>query len=93
MKYSDRPGAKGILDWVPKAGKRVAHRHAKGYQTQQDGIEKAVGAQQCFLQNLQLDQWLLHVTVKFKGPGHGLKHHLTTKLLNLLITFPDTVLV
>lgn len=82
MKYRDRPGAKRTLDQVPNAGKRVAHRHGKGDQTQEDRIERAAGAQQCFLQHLQLDQWLLHVTVKFKGPGHGLKHHLTTKLLS-----------
>lgn len=84
MKYRDRPGAKGILDRVPKARKRVAHRHGKWDQTQ------AIGAQQCFVQDLQLDQWLLHVTVKFKRPGPGLKHHLTMKLLNLYYLYSLT---
>lgn len=82
MKYEDRPGVKGILDQVPKVRKRVARRHSKGDQTREDGIERAVGAQQCFLQDLQPDPCLLHVTVKFKEPGHELKHHLTRKLLN-----------
>lgn len=67
---------------MPKSGKKVTHRHDKGDKTQEDGIERAVGAQQRFLQDLQPDRWPLHVTEKFKGPGHGLKHHLTTKLRN-----------
>lgn len=53
IKYRDSPGTKGILDWMPKAGKKVAHRHGKRHQTQKEiernWIERAVGAQQCFL--------------------------------------------
>lgn len=49
IKYRDRPGTKGILDQVPKAEKREAHMLGKGHQTQKDGIERAVSAQQCFL--------------------------------------------
>lgn len=49
MEFRDRPGTKGILDKVPKGEKRAANRLGKGHQTQKDGIERAVGAQQCFL--------------------------------------------
>lgn len=81
-KYRGRPSAKRILDQVPKVIKRVVHRHDNGNQTQEGRIERAVGGQQCFPQDLQLDQWLLCATGKSKGPGHGFKHRFTTNLLH-----------